>query len=229
MSRAQGLASALSLLPGLVYTRHVYDHLFDIYAPIGVGVFVVVVLAMGIAVLRYRRRAPPAAARWRENNRLEGVYALLLACMVAFLLYLTYSAEHKVDTVSAQERPSLTIDVISSRWEWTFTYPGYGITARSGEVGHQPLVVPTGEAIRFKLSSIDVIHSFWIPALRFKRQTFPDYTQDVTLAVGSAGLYQGQCAEFCGLRHAEMIFTVRAVSPRQFTAWAAGGGVGPIS
>ena len=229
MSRASGLARALSLLPGLVYTRKVYDDLFDIYVPIAAGVFVTVVAAIGLAVLRYRRRAPSAAARRRENNRLEGAYALLLACVVAFLLYLTYSAEHKVDTVSAQERPSLTIDVIASKWEWTFYYPAYGITERSGEVGHQPLVVPTGEAIRFKLSSVDVIHSFWLPVVRFKRAAFPEHTEDVTLAFGSAGVFPGQCAELCGLRHAEMIFSVRALKPAQFTAWTARGGGGTTS
>jgi cytochrome c oxidase subunit 2 len=229
MPRVWGLASALPLHPGLIYTREVYDHLYDVYAPIGVGVFVVVVAAMAFAVLRYRRRAPAGAARWHEHNRTEAAYALLLACVVAFLLYLTYSAEHKVDTVSAQERPSLIVDVVASKWEWTFSYPAYAITARSGAVGSQPLVVPTGEAIRFKLSSLDVIHSFWIPALRFKRAAFPEHTQNVTLAFANAGVYQAQCAEFCGLRHAEMIFTVHAVSPRAFTAWAAGGGAAPVS
>jgi cytochrome c oxidase subunit 2 len=229
MLRAPGLASASPLRPGLVYTRHVYDHLFNVYAPIGIGVFAVVVAAIAFAVLRYRRRPPAAAARWHENNGLEVSYALLLTCVVAFLLYLTYSAEHKVDTVSARERPSLIVDVVASKWEWTFSYPRYGITARSGAVGHDPLVVPTGEAVRFELSSLDVIHSFWIPALRFKRAAFAGHVQNITLAFATPGLYQGQCAEFCGLRHPEMIFTVHVVTPGVFAAWASRGGTGPIS
>jgi cytochrome c oxidase subunit 2 len=214
---------------GLVYTRDVYDHLLSIYAPIGVGVLALFALAILFAVIRYRRRPPADAARWHENNALEGAYALLLACVVAFLLSLTYSAEHKVDTVSAQERPALTIDVVASKWEWTFSYPAYGISARSGFVGHQPLVVPTGEAIRFQLSSLDVIHSFWVPALRFKRAAIPGRAQNITLAFARPGVYPAQCAEFCGLRHAEMTFTVHAVTGRRFMAWAAGGGRGPIS
>jgi cytochrome c oxidase subunit 2 len=227
MSRAPGPASAVTLPLGLVYTRHVYDDLFSVYAPIAVGVFALFALAIIIAVLRYRR-PPSAAARWGENNALEGTYAALLVCVVAFLLYLTYSAEHKVDTVSARERPALTVAVVASKWEWTFTYPAYAITARSGYVGHQPLVVPAGEAVRFKLSSLDVIHSFWVPALRFKRAVIPGRTQNITLAFGRPGTYPAQCAEFCGLRHAEMTFSVRAVTPRQFTAWAASGGAGPL-
>jgi cytochrome c oxidase subunit 2 len=206
---------------GLIYTRDVYDQLIAIYVPIGIAVFVLVTLAIGFAVVRYRGRPARAAARWHEHSRLEGAYALLLVCIVAVLLYVSFAAEHKVDTVSARERPSLTVDVIGSRWEWTFRYPAYRITARSGAVGHEPLVVPTGEAVRFNLSSIDVIHSFWVPALRFKRDAIPGTTETVTLAFASAGVIGGACAEFCGLRHAEMIFTVRAMSPDRFAAWAA--------
>ena len=161
---------------GLVNTRSEYDHLFSIYVPIAIGVFVLIVIAVLVAVLIYRRRPPERAARWHEHNPLEGAYAVLLACVAAFLLYLTFTAEHKVDTVANQERPAV-IDVTGSKWEWTFAYPAYGITVRSGTVGRQPLVVPAGEAIRFRLTSVDVIHSFWIPALRYKHDAIPGSVQ----------------------------------------------------
>ena len=220
------LVSALALAPALIFTRHEYGRLFAIYVPIAIGVFAIVVLVVGFALVRYRGRPASAAARWHENNRLEAGYAVSLAAVVALLLYLTFSAEHRVDTVSAQERPSLTVDVTGAQWEWTFYYPGYGITARSGTVGRQALVVPTGEAIRFNLSSVDVIHSFWIPELDFKRDAIPGATESVTLSFARAGVFPGQCAEFCGLRHADMVFTVHAVSPAQFRAWAVSGGRG---
>jgi cytochrome c oxidase subunit 2 len=181
---------------------------------------VAIVLVMGLAVLRYRRRPAAKAARWHENNPLEGAYAAFLAVVVAFLLYVTFTAEHQVDTVSARERPSLTIDVTGAKWEWQFALPTYGFSVRSGTVGRQQLVVPTGEAIRFNLVSVDVIHSFWIPALRYKRDLIPGATESVTLMFPTAGAFAGQCAEFCGLRHADMVFTVHAVSPAQFEAWA---------
>ncbi len=208
------------LSPALVNTRHEYYHVFGIYVPIAVGVFLVIVVVMVVAVLRYRRRPVSEAARWHENNRLEGAYAALLAAVVAFLLYITFTAEHRVDTVSAQERPSLTVDVTGAKWEWQFALPAYGFSVRSGTVGRQQLVVPTGEAIRFNLTSADVIHSLWIPYLRFKRDLIPGAMESVTLVFPSAGVFAGQCAEFCGLRHADMVFTVRAVSPARFSTWA---------
>lgn len=207
----------------LVDTRHEYLHLFSIYVPIAIGVFAVTVLAIAFCILRYRRRPVERAARWHENNPLEGAYALVLAAVVVFLLYLTFTAEHRVDTVSAREKPSVVIDVVAAKWEWTFRYRNYGITRRSGTVGRQALVVPTGEPIRFNLSSVDVIHGFWVPELRFKRDVFPGTTQTVTLMFPRAGSFQAQCSEFCGLRHADMLFDVRAVTPSAFASWARNG------
>jgi cytochrome c oxidase subunit 2 len=214
------------LAVALVDTRHEYRHLFSIYVPIAVGVFAVIALVTASAVLRYRLRAPQSAARWHENNPLEGGYALMLGLVVVFLLYLTFTAEHRVDTVANRERPAVTIDVIGAKWEWTFVYPG-GITRRSGTVGHQALVVPTGEAVRFRMSSLDVIHAFWIPHTDYKHDLIPGSTQLATLDFPTAGAFQGECAEFCGLRHADMLFSVHAVPPPKFHEWIAGGGRGP--
>jgi len=208
----------------LVDTRREYEHVFSIYVPIAVGVFVVIAVAIGAAIVRYRGRPPERAARWHENNRLEAGYAAVLAMIVAFLLYVTFASEHRVDAVSAHERPYVTIEVTASKWEWTFYYPAYRITQRSGTVGREPLVVPTNEAVRFELASVDVIHSFWIPQLRFKRDAIPGAVQTVTLDFAQAGSFSGACAEFCGLRHADMVFDVRAVAPSAFGAWATSGG-----
>ncbi|HEY2654148.1 MAG TPA: cytochrome c oxidase subunit II, partial [Solirubrobacteraceae bacterium] len=211
----------------LVDTRHEYYRVFDVYVPIALAAFVVFAGAIVWAALRYRGRSPAAASRRHESNRLEAGYALILACIVAFLLYVTFSAEHQVDVVSAHERPSLTIDVTASQWEWTFRYPAYGITQRSGFVGSQPLVVPVDTAVRFNLLSADVIHSFWIPQLRFKRDLLPGETEPVTLDFDQVGTFGGQCGEFCGLRHAEMVFTVTVVSGQRFQVWARSGGRRP--
>jgi cytochrome c oxidase subunit II len=212
------------LHPALVDTRHEYNHLASIYVPIAIGVFAAIVLAVAVAVLRYRGRPPERAARWSENNPLEGGYAILLALTVAFLLYLTFSAEHRVDTVSNRQVPAVTIDVTGAKWEWTFQYPRYGITARSGTVGRQPLVVPSGEAVRFRLRTVDVIHAFWIPRLEYKHDLIPGSIQTITLSFDRPGLLAGACAEFCGLRHSDMIFNVRVVAPGQFERWARSGG-----
>jgi cytochrome c oxidase subunit II len=212
-----------------VDNRHEWWRLAHIYLPIAIGVFAVITVTMLLAVLLNRRRSPPEAMRFRENNTLEGTYALLLACVVAFLLYLTFGTEHQVDTVANTQRPAVTINALAAKWEWQFTYPSYGFSVHSGTVGRQPLVVPVGEPVRFTLASQDVIHAFWVPEVRYKHDLIPGRTQYTTLTFEQTGVFPGQCAEFCGLRHADMLFNVVVVSPSRFAAWARSGGRSPIS
>jgi cytochrome c oxidase subunit 2 len=217
----------LLIAPALVSTRGEYNRVASVYLPIAIGVFVLIVVVVLVVVLIFRRRPPELAARWHEHNPIEGTYAVLLACTAAFLVYLTFSAEHQTDTVANRQRPAVVIDVTASKWEWTFTYPGYRFSVRSGTVGRQPLVVPAGQAVRFNLTSLDVIHSFWIPAIRYKHDAVPGSTQVITVSFGR-GVFPGQCAEYCGLRHSDMLFTAHAVSPAAFASWARSKGRRPV-
>jgi len=204
----------------LISTRRQYDALFGVYVPIAAGVFAVVVLILLGAVVRYRRRDPGAASRRSEHNPLEAGYAIVLTATVVLLLYLTFTAEHRVDTVALRESPAVTVNVTGAKWEWEFAYPRYGIVHRSGDVDRQPLVVPANSAIRFNLVAQDVIHAFYVPELDFKRDLIPGMAEHVVLTFTRLGLFRGQCAEFCGLRHPEMVFNVRVLSPSAFAAWA---------
>jgi cytochrome c oxidase subunit 2 len=81
--------------------------------------------------------------------------------------------------------------------------------------------VPTGEMIQFKLRAADVIHSFWAPNLNGKRDLIPGYVSTLWFKADTAGVYRGQCAEFCGLQHAKMMFYIVAEPPVKFAAWMA--------
>jgi cytochrome c oxidase subunit 2 len=209
----------------IVDTRRVYGRVFDIYVAVGVGVFVLFALVIVAAVVTYRCR--PEAARRHEANSIEIGYAVLLTCVAVVLLLVTFSGEQKEDVASAQEHPAVTIDVTGARWEWIFRYPGTAITRESGAVGHQTVVVPANVPVRFRLKSVDVIHAFWIPQLRFKRDAMPGTTEVITLDFDHTGRFGGSCAEFCGLLHADMVFTVKAVAPAAFKTWLASGNKEP--
>jgi cytochrome c oxidase subunit 2 len=219
-----GSVIGVALAHAVVDTSHEYFHLFWIYVPIALGVFAVISLFALYAVIRGRRRPLGRAARWHEHHLLEGSYAVFLACIVGFLLYETFSTEHKIDTVANRQKPAVTIDVVGSRWEWTFEYPRYGITIHSGTSGDSTFVVPAGQPVAFYLSTTDVIHGFWIPALHYKHDNIPGSAQLTTLYFAHPGIYAGQCTVYCGLNHSEMVFHVRAVSPARFAAWARSGG-----
>jgi cytochrome c oxidase subunit 2 len=205
----------------LVSTRHEYEHVFSIYVPIALAVFGIVAVATILAVVVFRRRTPSQASRRHENNPLEAGYAVALALVVGFLLYVTFSAENQVDAVARKQRPQLRVNVFGARWEWHFQYPEYGINRYSGTAGHEQLVVPIDEPIAFRLVSLDVIHEFWVPELDYKHDLIPGLAQTEILTFTRTGNFQGHCGEFCGLYHTRMVFTVKALPPKQFAAWVA--------
>ena len=216
---ACGGSFCLSVI-ALVDTRAEYQHLLRLYLPVALAVFTLITATVAVVVVRARGRARERVSERSENNVLEGAYVLALVVVAAGLLVATFRAEHRVDTVAQAETPGLTIDVVASKWEWHFHYPAYGIDQYSGTVGHGDLVVPTGTPVRFRLDAADVIHAFWIPDLRFKRDLIPGASNYATLVFARAGYLDGECAEFCGLWHSSMLFRAHAVSPQQFRAWA---------
>jgi cytochrome c oxidase subunit 2 len=79
--------------------------------------------------------------------------------------------------------------------------------------------VPSDTTVRFTLTSRDVIHSFWVPAVRFKRDAFPKRTTTFDLVFDQPGFHPGYCAEYCGLQHGAMHFSVNVLAPADFSAW----------
>jgi cytochrome c oxidase subunit II len=211
----------------VVDKRHEYAGLEGIYLPIAIGVFAVVVLLVTFAVVRalVRRRRDPLGSQRKENNPLEIGYAVVLVLVIAFLVFETFSTEDKTDAVARS--PGLEVKASAGQWNWRFSYPAYGITTQSSERDVAQLVVPTRTTVHFTATSRDVIHAFYVPGERFKRDLFPGKNSSFDVLWNEPGHFKGECAEFCGYLHAHMNFTVVAMPPGQFRAWAAqhrGGG-----
>lgn len=213
----------------MIDTRHEYDRVAGLYLPIAIGVVTLIVLLVVLMAMRYRAR-PSDAARGRRPSRIasapktEAVYVIALACVAAVLLWRTFSVEAKTDKV--QQPAAVTVDVTAAKWHWLFAYPRYRIVQRGSDFQAPTLVVPAGEVVRFTLRSVDVIHAFWIPSRRFKRDANPGLVTDFTLVFPSRGFYRsgGECSEYCGLRHAFMRFNVDVLAPAAFARWAASHG-----
>ena len=99
------------------------------------------------------------------------------------------------------------------RWWWEVKYPDQGVTTAN------EIHVPVGTPVSFQLESADVIHSFWIPELHGKMDLIPTRINNLTLQADKAGIYRGECAEFCGLQHAHMGFMVVAQSDADYADW----------
>ena len=196
-------------------TRGDYEGLLSTYEWVLVGWLAFILLAIAFAVVRYRRRPPDAVSRRSEATVVEILYALVIGGFVGFLVYHTFSTEHRVDTIPA--RASATIHVTAFQWGWRFDYPG-GATV-VGDQNHPPTAaVPARVAIRFTGESRDVNHAFYVPGLKFKRDVNPR-TANVWGMVFPRGSYRGECAEFCGFNHTGMSFRIVALPQADYQSW----------
>lgn len=206
-------------------TNDAWDRVLGVYGPIAIGVFVVVVVLLVFIVIRWRARGRDGREEFAggtdERNPVEIAYAIVLGLVAAGLLTLTLTTN---DDLQAQfdSGADVHVDVTGARWNWRFEYPGLGVVEQGTRERIPTLTVPAGEPVDFTGTSIDVIHSFWIPDERFKRDVFPERVTDWQMTFDEPGFMSGvgRCAEFCGLRHSEMRFNVDVLSPERFDAWA---------
>jgi len=109
----------------------------------------------------------------------------------------------------------LTIRVVGHQWWWEVRYPQQRIVTAN------EIHIPVGQPVRLELTSADVIHSFWAPRLNGKRDLIPGVETEFWIEADEAGVYRGQCGEYCGTQHANMAFEVIALPPEEFAAWLA--------
>jgi cytochrome c oxidase subunit 2 len=201
-------------------TRDEFGRLLSLYDGVLIAAAAVVFAVVLFALVRYRRREGRVSSGRSDAPVVESLYALALALVAAVLVAFTFRAEERVTRVV--DDPGLRIDVTAFKWQWRFTYAGKDVRPVVGSEGAPArLVVPADTTIRFTLTSRDVIHSFWIPETRFKRDAFPMRTTQFDLVFSERGTFTGRCAEFCGLRHADMTFAVVVLSPASFRSWLA--------
>ena len=202
-------------------TRDQFHKLFGgLYLPVTVTVGAIVVSVILFAAIRYRRGSGRPAGGPTDKPLLESLYAATIAVIVAILVWATFTAEAKVDKVSAS--PGLRVGVTAFKWQWRFDYPGQGVRPSVGtDSHHAELVVPEDTVVQFRMTSRDVIHALWIPAVRFKRDAFPNRFTTFDLVFDKTGTFPGRCAEFCGLEHAGMTLEVHVLPKNAFDAWLA--------
>ena len=171
-------------------------------------------------VIRYRRRGRDDVPSQRQYIiPLEIVYTVIPIVIVLVLFGFSYAVQDDVDALS--DNPDVTIDVQGFQWQWQFHYRAEDVTVTGVPDRRPVMVLPINETVRLVLTSRDVNHSFYVPDFLFKRDAIPTVKNQFDLEVEKAGTYRGFCAEFCGLNHARMTFTVRAVSKAEFDDWVA--------
>lgn len=184
----------------------------------GMLTFSVVIIA-GIVGLwcyawRWRDRSVSEAQAQRHFRRLLiGGGLVLPIASIALLLAFGIPIGYRMMPLSEEGESVLRIDVIGHQWRWEVSYPGENIELED------ELHIPVDTPVNVHLTSADVVHSFWVPRLAGKLDLFPGRTNILRLEADELGVFRGQCAEFCGLGHAHMQFTVTVHANEDFLTW----------
>jgi len=150
---------------------------------------------------------------------LEILWTIVPALVVTGLFVLVVGTLNQEQAISAN--PAVTIDVTGFQWQWTFEYPDQGLKYTGAGRNGPVMALPVNETVHIRLHSADVIHSFYVPQFLYKLDVIPGRTNEFDVVVQQVGTFAGQCAEFCGIGHADMHFTVQAMSPPDFQTWVA--------
>ena len=205
------------------------DAVWNLWLGTWIAVLAIFLLVFGLilyAAIRYRRRSDDEIpTQVRYNLPIEALYTIAPIVIVAVFFFHTVTAQNEI--TADVENPDHTIQVVGSKWQWTFNYLEPEATNGEavfdfGDTENLPeLTLPVGESVRFELRSPDVIHSFWIPEFYFKMDVVPGegpQKNAFDMTPTREGTFTGRCAELCGLYHSRMIFRVNVVSPEEYQA-----------
>jgi cytochrome c oxidase subunit II len=203
-------------------TQHEFARVQDLYLPVGLAVLAIVLGWFAFAIVRYRARPGRVPKPTKDRNALEAAIATVIVGIVVVLLITTFSANADITSLRRHGKPAFAVDVLTYRWGWQFTYPSLpGVVDRTQPNTPPVLHVPAGVTVRFRMRTEDVVHAFWVPSVKFKADSWPDTTRTFDLVFPEGQALSGHCAQYCGLKHSDMVFSVDAMAPAEFRAWAA--------
>jgi cytochrome c oxidase subunit II len=173
-------------------------------------VFVIVIALLLVALLRRNADRSRLLGDGRKLVIWAGgiVPAIILSAVMGLAIF------YMRVLAAPPTQPRVTVEVVGHQWWWEVRYPDLKVTTAN------EIHIPAGEPVLVKVTSADVIHSFWVPELQGKIDTIPGQTNSIWLQAAQPGVYRGQCAEYCGTEHAKMAFLVIAQPADQFNAWA---------
>ena len=230
----------LNMTPGVTETsRMVYDlHMRALWMVTIIAVLVFAVMIYSLATHRKSKGAVPA--KFHHSTRLEIVWTII---PIIILVVFAFPATRALIKMEETGNSDLTIKITGYQWKWRYDYldENFGFFSNLAQdsskasqvdsgidvktVDHyllnvdNPMVIPVNKKVRLITTSSDVIHSWWVPALGWKRDAIPGFINDNWTEVSKPGIYRGQCAELCGQGHAFMPIVVKAVTESEYTAW----------
>jgi len=192
------------------------DDLLNVMIVLSSFVFSLVIVALFYALWKFK--AKPGDESDGEpihgNTKLEIAWTVIPTIIVLFGAGYSWSVLSDIEKL---DKNPLTVDVFSQQYAWSFGYPGKDMAWSEGE-----LHVPVNRQVQFKMHAQDVIHSFWVPEWRIKKDNVPGITTTAIVTPDKIGTYQLICTELCGFGHASMRAKVVVESPAKFREWVGG-------
>lgn len=187
------------------------DWLFGLHLQVIAFLFALIMVFMLYSVFVFRRKPGEEGdgEYFHGNTKLEIVWTIAPLVVV---LYFGYLGAVTLADITAPAPDEMVVKVTGSQWSWRFDYPEEGISSTT-------LNLPQGRTILLKLTSTDVLHSFWVPEFRVKQDTVPGQVKELRITPTRIGSYKIRCAELCGLNHAYMLAEVNVLNPTEYAQW----------
>ena len=194
------------------------DTLFDVMIVLSCFVFAIVIVMFGYALWKFRAKPGDESdgKPIHGNTRLEIAWTLIPTIIVLFAGGYSWKVLDDIEE-SKPEGQYLTVAVFSQQFAWSFAYPGKDYAWSEGE-----LHVPVNRQVQFKMHALDVIHSFWVPEWRIKKDNVPGITTTAIVTPDKVGTYQLVCTELCGFGHATMRAKVVVEPYGKWEKWVEG-------
>ncbi|MCC6751146.1 MAG: cytochrome c oxidase subunit II [Deltaproteobacteria bacterium] len=201
------------------------DSLFYFILYLSTFFFVAIVFVTVLFVLKYRKRgdqAHPTSGN-HHNRKLEITWSVIPAILLIVVFLWGF---RDWMGMNVPPKDAMEVRVLARKWNWQFDYPSLDVT------GQPELAVPVGKPVKLIMSATDVLHSFYVPAFRVKKDVIPNRYTVLWFQADRPGTYDIYCTEYCGTGHSGMFAKVKVLSPLEFQSWAdnAGGGekLGPV-
>ncbi len=172
------------------------------------------------AGLKFRDRPGHVAKQFHGHNFLELLWTVVPTLMVISFSVLSFQ---KLNVMNDTSGAGMTVNAAGQQWTWVMSYPKedrFKLGDGSYLQAAQELHIPVSTKIHIQLSSKDVIHSFWVPNIGGKKDAVPGRATDLWIQADRPGTYKGQCFEFCGTGHADMLITLVVHTPDDYASWA---------
>jgi len=210
-----GIQSVLS--PAGVQAESIH-HLWTLMLWVCAGVFAVVLTCVLLSIRRGVGKSAGLASSRTSERVLARTVAIAIGTTVLLLGALLVASIWTGRAInSLQASSAVTIEIVGHQWWWDIQYED-AVASRRVLTANE-FHIPTNRPVALKVTSRDVIHSFWVPNLQGKRDLIPGYTTAIWIEADHPGIFRGQCAEFCGLQHAHMAIDVIAESDADFERW----------